>query len=85
MMTISGISWRSGERKIIGIGAGSRRPPQGWIRPSRWICRSAKPSPDAESIFVGIIHDLTERKADERQLQQAQKMEMVDNCRAASL
>ena len=32
---------------------------------------------DGESIFVGIIHDLTARKLTEQQLQQAQKMEMV--------
>ena len=32
---------------------------------------------DGESIFVGIIHDLTERKRSEEQLVQAQKMETV--------
>jgi signal transduction histidine kinase len=32
---------------------------------------------DGESIFVGIIHDLTGRKQTEQQLQQAQKMEIV--------
>jgi signal transduction histidine kinase/ActR/RegA family two-component response regulator len=32
---------------------------------------------DGESIFVGIIHDLTGRKQTEEQLRQAQKMEMV--------
>jgi nitrogen-specific signal transduction histidine kinase len=32
---------------------------------------------DGESIFVGIIHDLTERKHTEEQLVQAQKMEAV--------
>ena len=32
---------------------------------------------EGESIFVGIIHDLTERKRTEEQLVQAQKMEMV--------
>jgi nitrogen-specific signal transduction histidine kinase len=32
---------------------------------------------DGESIFVGIIHDLTERKQTEAQLMQAQKMETV--------
>ena len=46
-------------------------------RPSRWTCRSARPSRTARSIFVGIIHDLTERKRTEEQLVQAQKMETV--------
>ena len=32
---------------------------------------------DGESIFVRIIHDLTEHKRTEEQLVQAQKMEMV--------
>ena len=32
---------------------------------------------EGESIFVGIIHDLTARKRTEEQLAQAQKMETV--------
>src|ERR1700709_733977 len=32
---------------------------------------------DGESIFVGIVHDLTERKHTEEQLRQSQKMEIV--------
>src|SRR6185436_7192072 len=32
---------------------------------------------EGESIFVGIIHDLTDRKRTEEQLVQAQKMETV--------
>lgn len=32
---------------------------------------------DGESVFVGIVHDLTERKHTEEQLRQSQKMEIV--------
>ncbi|HTF77945.1 MAG TPA: PAS domain S-box protein [Bradyrhizobium sp.] len=67
---------RSGERKIIGIGrevVGRRK--DGSTFPMDLSVGEAKQ--DGESIFVGIIHDLTERKLTERQLQQAQKMEMV--------
>src|SRR5712672_2856207 len=62
---------RSGERKIIGIGrevVGRRK--DGSTIPMDLSVGEAKQA--GESIFVGIIHDLTERK-----LQQAQKMEMV--------
>jgi PAS domain S-box-containing protein len=67
---------RTGERKIIGIGrevVGRRK--DGSTFPMDLSVGEAKQ--DGESIFVGIIHDLTERKLTERQLQQAQKMEMV--------
>jgi len=67
---------QSGERKIIGIGrevVGRRK--DGSTFPMDLSVGEAKQ--DGESIFVGIIHDLTERKLTERQLQQAQKMEMV--------
>ena len=67
---------QSGERKIIGIGrevVGCRK--DGSTFPMDLSVGEAKQ--DGESIFVGIIHDLTERKLTERQLQQAQKMEMV--------
>src|SRR5258708_16102372 len=67
---------RTGERKIIGIGrevVGRRK--DGSTFPMDLSVGEAKQ--DGESIFVGIIHDLTERKLTERQLQQAQKMEIV--------
>ena len=67
---------RTGERKIIGIGrevVGRRK--DGSTFPMDLSVGEAKQ--DGESIFVGIIHDLTERKLTERQLQQAQKVEMV--------
>lgn len=67
---------RTGERKIIGIGrevVGLRR--DGSTFPMDLSVGEAKQ--DGESIFVGIIHDLTERKETEEQLRQAQKMEMV--------
>ena len=67
---------RTGERKIIRIGrevVGRRK--DGSTFPMDLSVGEAKQ--DGESIFVGIIHDLTERKLTERQLQQAQKMEMV--------
>jgi PAS domain S-box-containing protein len=67
---------RTGERKIIGIGrevAGLRK--DGTTFPIDLSVGEAKQ--DGESIFVGIIHDLTERKQTQAQLVQAQKMETV--------
>ena len=67
---------QTGERKIIGIGrevTGLRK--DGSTFPMDLSVGEAKQ--DGESIFVGIVHDLTERKLTEQQLQQAQKMEMV--------
>jgi PAS domain S-box-containing protein len=67
---------RSGERKIIGIGRevlGQRK--DGSTFPMDLSVGEAKQ--EGESIFVGIIHDLTERKRTEELLVQAQKMEMV--------
>jgi len=67
---------RTGERKIIGIGrevVGLRK--DGTTFPMDLSIGEAKQ--DGESIFVGIIHDLTGRKQTEEQLRQAQKMEMV--------
>jgi PAS domain S-box-containing protein len=66
----------SGERKIIGIGrevVGRRK--DGSTFPMDLSVGEAKQ--DGESIFVGIIHDLTDRKRTEEQLIQAQKMEAV--------
>jgi PAS domain S-box-containing protein len=66
----------TGERKIIGIGReviGLRK--DGSTFPMDLSVGEAKQ--DGESIFVGIIHDLTGRKETEEQLRQAQKMEMV--------
>jgi PAS domain S-box-containing protein len=66
----------TGERKIIGIGrevVGQRK--DGSTFPMELSVGEAKQ--DGESIFVGIIHDLTDRKRTEEQLVQAQKMEIV--------
>jgi PAS domain S-box-containing protein len=66
----------TGERKIIGIGRdvlGQRK--DGSTFPMGLSVGEAKQ--EGESIFVGIIHDLTERKRTEELLVQAQKMEMV--------
>jgi PAS domain S-box-containing protein len=67
---------RTGDRKIIGIGrevVGLRK--DGSTFPMDLSVGEAQQ--DGESIFVGIIHDLTGRKQTEEQLRQAQKMEMV--------
>ena len=67
---------RTGERKIIGVGrevVGLRK--DGSTFPMDLSVGEARQ--DGESIFVGIIHDLTGRKQTEEQLQQAQKMEVV--------
>ncbi len=67
---------RTGERKIIGIGrevSGQRK--DGTTFPMDLSVGEAKL--ERESIFVAIIHDLTERKQTEAQLIQAQKMETV--------
>ncbi len=67
---------RTGERKIIGIGrevVGRRK--DGSTFPMDLSVGEAKQ--EGASIFVGIIHDLTERKRTEEQLTQAQKMEAV--------
>jgi PAS domain S-box-containing protein len=66
----------TGERKIIGIGrevVGECK--DGSTFPMDLSVGEAKQ--DGESIFVGIIHDLTSRKRTEEQLVQAQKMETV--------
>jgi PAS domain S-box-containing protein len=66
----------TGVRKIIGIGReviGQRK--DGSTFPMLLSVGEAKQ--DGETIFVGIIHDLSERKRTEGQLVQAQKMEMV--------
>jgi PAS domain S-box-containing protein len=67
---------RTGEKKIIGIGrevTGQRK--DGTTFPMDLSVGEAKQ--EGESIFVGIVHDLTERKQTEAQLVQAQKMETV--------
>jgi PAS domain S-box-containing protein len=66
----------SGWREIIGIGrevVGQRK--DGSTFPMHLSVGEAKQ--DGESIFVGIIHDLTDRKRTEEQLVQAQRMETV--------
>jgi PAS domain S-box-containing protein len=67
---------RTGERKIIGIGrevVGQKK--DGTTFPMDLSVGQAKQ--DNQSLFVGLIHDLTERKRTEEQLVQAQKMEAV--------
>jgi len=67
---------RTGVAKIIGIGrevVGLRR--DGSTFPMDLSVGEA--APGGEAIFVGIIHDLTERKRTAEQLIQAQKMEAV--------
>jgi PAS domain S-box-containing protein len=64
------------EKKIIGIGReviGRRK--DGSTFPMDLSVGEAKQ--DGSSIFVGVIHDLTDRKRTEAQLIQAQKMEAV--------
>jgi PAS domain S-box-containing protein len=66
----------TGVRKIIGNGrevVGQRK--DGSTFPMLLSVGEAKQ--DGEAMFVGIIHDLTERKRTEEQLVQAQKMETV--------
>ena len=73
----------TGERKIIGIGrevVGQRK--DGSTFPMDLSVGEAKQ--DGELIFVGIIHDLSDRKRTEAQLIQAQKMEAVGQLPAAS-
>jgi signal transduction histidine kinase len=63
-------------RQIIGIGrevTGQRR--DGSVFPMNLSVGEAKQ--EGESVFVGIVHDLTDRKHTEEQLVQAQKMEAV--------
>jgi PAS domain S-box-containing protein len=67
---------RTGEKKIIGVGrevTGERK--DGTTFPMDLSVGEAKQ--DGEPIFVGIVHDLSERKHTEAQLVQAQKMETV--------
>jgi len=67
---------RTGERKIIGIGReviGQRK--NGTTFPMDLSVGEAKQ--EGKSIFVGVIHDLSERKRTAEQLVQAQKMEAV--------
>jgi PAS domain S-box-containing protein len=66
----------TGIKKIIGIGrevSGQRK--DGTTFPMNLSVGEAKQ--EGESIFVGIVHDLTDRKHTEEQLIQAQKMEAV--------
>jgi PAS domain S-box-containing protein len=68
---------RTGEAKIIGSTGrevvGMRK--DGSTFPMELSVGEAKQ--EEGSIFVGVIHDLTERKQTEEQLHQAQKMEVV--------
>jgi PAS domain S-box-containing protein len=67
---------RTNEREIIGIGRevfGQRK--DGTTFPMDLSVGEAKQ--EGESIFVGIVRDLTERKRTEELLAQAQEMEMV--------
>jgi PAS domain S-box-containing protein len=67
---------RTGERKIIGIGrevTGQRK--DGTTFPMDLSVGEAQQ--EGKAIFVGVIHDLSERKRTQEQLVQAQKMEAV--------
>jgi PAS domain S-box-containing protein len=66
----------TGAAKIIGIGreVTGRRKDGGTFPMDLSVGEATQ---DGESIFVGIIHDLTNRKRTEEQLVQAQKMETV--------
>jgi PAS domain S-box-containing protein len=67
---------RTGERKIIGIG----REVQGRRKDGSTFPMDLSVGEAEEEdgpVFVGIIHDLTQRKRTEEQLAQAQKMEAV--------
>jgi PAS domain S-box-containing protein len=67
---------KTGETKVVGIGrevVGKRR--DGSTFPMELSVGEAKQA--GQSSFVGIIHDLTERKRTQEQLVQAQKMETV--------
>ena len=67
---------RTGDRKIIGIGRevlAQRK--DGSIFPIRLSVGEA--SQDDKNIFVGIISDLTERRATEEQLRRSQRMEAI--------
>ena len=67
---------RTGERKIIGIGRevlGQRK--DGGVFPIRLSVGEAQQ--DDKSVFVGIISDLTERRATEEQLRRSQRMEAI--------
>ncbi len=67
---------KTGEAKIIGVGrevTGLKK--DGSIFPMDLSVGEAKQ--EGESIFVGVIHDLSSRKRTEEQLAQAQKMETV--------
>lgn len=67
---------RTGEARIIGIGRevlGRRK--DGSTFPMDLSVGEA--AQQGDPIFVGVIHDLTERKRTEKQLVQAQKMEAV--------
>jgi PAS domain S-box-containing protein len=67
---------RTRERKIIGIGrevVGQRK--DGTTFPMDLSVGEARQ--EGRSVFVGIIHDLSERKRTEEQLVQAQKMETI--------
>ena len=67
---------QTGTAKIIGVGrevTGQRK--DGSTFPLELSVGEAKHG--GQSIFVGVIHDLTERKRTEEQLVQAQKMEAV--------
>jgi PAS domain S-box-containing protein len=66
----------TGLRKIIGVGrevVGQRK--DGTTFPMDLSVGEAKQ--EGQSVFVGVIHDLTDRKRTEEQLIQAQKMETV--------
>jgi len=67
---------RTGERKIIGIPREAEAQTKyGTVFPINLSVGEAEQ--DGASVFVGTIHDLTERKTTERQLAESQKMNVV--------
>jgi len=68
---------RTGDRKIIGIGREvEAQRKDGSVFPIELSVGEAKQD-DGNAVFVGIIHDITDRKRVMEQLVQAQKMESV--------
>jgi PAS domain S-box-containing protein len=67
---------RTGERKVIGIGRQvTARRSNGATFPIMLSVGEAKQ--DGQSVFVGIVHDLTEHNRQEAELRAAQKMEAI--------
>ena len=66
----------TGVKRIIGIGANSRASRR-TARSSRCTCPSARRYAGEETIFVGIIYDLTEKKRAEEIILHHQKLDAI--------